>query len=173
MRILIDASKSTIRIGKSKVVFEIYTIFTVGSRENGSSFRATCNSGQVLCVIIERVRRRSSCGYYELAGSGNIGLKMCKDCLFGITILSAREKKVRAAISGYLKKKPMFFSEATKDYRLELPEELRGIHNTFHVSNLRKCLADASLVVPVLGMKVAGKLHYEDELEKILDRELR
>ncbi|KAJ9552434.1 hypothetical protein OSB04_016479 [Centaurea solstitialis] len=60
-----------------------------------------------------------------------------------------------------------------EDYRLELPEELRGIHNTFHVSNLRKCLADASLVVPVLGMKVAGKLHYEDELEKILDRELR
>ncbi|GKB93967.1 putative reverse transcriptase domain-containing protein [Tanacetum coccineum] len=27
-------------------------------------------------------------------------------------------------------------------YKLELPRELQGIHNTFHVSNLKKCLAD-------------------------------
>ncbi|GJY28199.1 putative reverse transcriptase domain-containing protein [Tanacetum coccineum] len=34
-------------------------------------------------------------------------------------------------------------------YRLELPEKLRGIHNTFHVSNLKKCLADENLVIPL------------------------
>ena len=33
-------------------------------------------------------------------------------------------------------------------YRLELPEELKQIHNTFHVSQLRKCIADDSVVVP-------------------------
>ncbi|GJU92914.1 reverse transcriptase domain-containing protein [Tanacetum coccineum] len=32
-------------------------------------------------------------------------------------------------------------------YRLRLPEELSGVHDTFHVSNLKKCLADASLHV--------------------------
>ncbi|GKA11133.1 hypothetical protein Tco_0690566, partial [Tanacetum coccineum] len=32
-------------------------------------------------------------------------------------------------------------------YRLELPEELSSIHNTFHISNLKKCLSDESLVI--------------------------
>nr|GEV74903.1 hypothetical protein [Tanacetum cinerariifolium] len=34
-------------------------------------------------------------------------------------------------------------------YKLELPEKLRGIHNTFHVSNLKKCLANENLVIPL------------------------
>ncbi|GKF27179.1 putative reverse transcriptase domain-containing protein, partial [Tanacetum coccineum] len=32
-------------------------------------------------------------------------------------------------------------------YTLELPEELKGIHNTFHVSNIKKCLAEGDIVV--------------------------
>ena len=34
-------------------------------------------------------------------------------------------------------------------YKLELPPELSGLHSVFHVSMLRKCLADASHVIPV------------------------
>ncbi|GKB28955.1 putative reverse transcriptase domain-containing protein [Tanacetum coccineum] len=34
-------------------------------------------------------------------------------------------------------------------YKLELPDELRGIHNTFYVSNLKKCLTDENLVIPL------------------------
>ncbi|GKA12576.1 putative reverse transcriptase domain-containing protein [Tanacetum coccineum] len=34
-------------------------------------------------------------------------------------------------------------------YRLRLPEELSSVHDTFHVSNLKKCLADANLHVPL------------------------
>ncbi|GJR61313.1 putative reverse transcriptase domain-containing protein [Tanacetum coccineum] len=34
-------------------------------------------------------------------------------------------------------------------YKLELPDELCGIHNTFHISNLKKCLADENLVIPL------------------------
>ncbi|GKG25616.1 hypothetical protein Tco_0398762, partial [Tanacetum coccineum] len=34
-------------------------------------------------------------------------------------------------------------------YKLELPDKLHGIHNTFHVSNLKKCLADENLVIPL------------------------
>nr|GEV32256.1 hypothetical protein [Tanacetum cinerariifolium] len=33
-------------------------------------------------------------------------------------------------------------------YKLELPRELQGIHNTFHVTNLKKCLSDESLSIP-------------------------
>ncbi|GKC24221.1 hypothetical protein Tco_1026371 [Tanacetum coccineum] len=32
-------------------------------------------------------------------------------------------------------------------YKLELPDKLRGIHNTFHVSNLKKCMADENLII--------------------------
>ncbi|GJQ90541.1 hypothetical protein Tco_0001680 [Tanacetum coccineum] len=39
-------------------------------------------------------------------------------------------------------------------YRLRLPEELSGVHDTFHVSNLKKCLAGASLHVPLNEIKV-------------------
>ncbi|GKB10127.1 putative reverse transcriptase domain-containing protein [Tanacetum coccineum] len=46
-------------------------------------------------------------------------------------------------------------------YRLELPEKLRGIHNTFHVSNLKKCLADENLVIPYLKYIIwMDKLHF-------------
>nr|GEW80759.1 putative reverse transcriptase domain, ribonuclease H-like domain, aspartic peptidase domain protein [Tanacetum cinerariifolium] len=34
-------------------------------------------------------------------------------------------------------------------YKLELPEELNNVHNTFHVSNIKKCLSDESLVIPI------------------------
>nr|GFB43596.1 hypothetical protein [Tanacetum cinerariifolium] len=34
-------------------------------------------------------------------------------------------------------------------YTLELPEELKGIHSTFHVSNLKKCLAKGDVVIPL------------------------
>ncbi|GKA52241.1 putative reverse transcriptase domain-containing protein [Tanacetum coccineum] len=34
-------------------------------------------------------------------------------------------------------------------YRLDLPKELNGVHDTFHVSNLKKCLADPTLQVPL------------------------
>nr|GEU82325.1 hypothetical protein [Tanacetum cinerariifolium] len=34
-------------------------------------------------------------------------------------------------------------------YTRELPEELKGIHITFHVSDLKKCLAEDDVVVPI------------------------
>lgn len=34
-------------------------------------------------------------------------------------------------------------------YKLELPSELNNVHNTFHVSNLKKCLSDESSVIPL------------------------
>ncbi|GJX41122.1 hypothetical protein Tco_0256112 [Tanacetum coccineum] len=44
-------------------------------------------------------------------------------------------------------------------YKLELPEELSRVHNTFHVSNLKKCYADELLAVPLDG------LHFDDKLQ--------
>ncbi|GKA48727.1 hypothetical protein Tco_0741685 [Tanacetum coccineum] len=43
-------------------------------------------------------------------------------------------------------------------YKLELPEEIINIHSTFHVSNLKKCLFDESLVIPMKELRLDDKL---------------
>ncbi|GKF91010.1 hypothetical protein Tco_0274711, partial [Tanacetum coccineum] len=56
-------------------------------------------------------------------------------------------------------------------YKLELPEELCRVHNTFHVSNLKKCHADEPLAVPFDGLHVDDKLHFVKEPVEIMDHE--
>ncbi|GJS05610.1 putative reverse transcriptase domain-containing protein [Tanacetum coccineum] len=58
-------------------------------------------------------------------------------------------------------------------YRLRLPKELSGVHNTFHVSTLKKCLADASLHVPLNEIKVDKTLRFIEEPVEVLDREIK
>ncbi|GKC54496.1 hypothetical protein Tco_1077241 [Tanacetum coccineum] len=57
--------------------------------------------------------------------------------------------------------------------KLELPEELSRIHNTFHVSNLKKCHADEPLAVPLDGLNLDDKLHFVEEPVEIVDREVK
>ena len=54
-------------------------------------------------------------------------------------------------------------------YRLELPEELSSIHPTFHVSYLRKCLADETSHVPSDEIEVVDRLNYVEEPVSIFD----
>ncbi|GJY00700.1 putative reverse transcriptase domain-containing protein [Tanacetum coccineum] len=58
-------------------------------------------------------------------------------------------------------------------YTLELPEELKGIHSTFHVSNLKKCLADENLIIPLNEIQLDKKLHFIKEPVEIIDREVK
>ncbi|GKC50797.1 putative reverse transcriptase domain-containing protein [Tanacetum coccineum] len=58
-------------------------------------------------------------------------------------------------------------------YRLDLPEELNGVHDTFHVSNLKKCLADPTLQVPLDEIRVDDKLNFVEEPVEILEREFK
>nr|GEV30118.1 putative reverse transcriptase domain-containing protein [Tanacetum cinerariifolium] len=54
-------------------------------------------------------------------------------------------------------------------YKLELPGELRNIHNTFHVSNLKKWLSDESLVIPMKELQLDDKLNFMEEPVEIMD----
>ncbi|GKC98213.1 hypothetical protein Tco_1168488, partial [Tanacetum coccineum] len=56
----------------------------------------------------------------------------------------------------------------TVAYKLELPQELSRVHNTFHVSNLKKCYSDDPLVVPLEGHQEDDKLHFVEEPVEIL-----
>nr|GEZ80604.1 putative reverse transcriptase domain-containing protein [Tanacetum cinerariifolium] len=58
-------------------------------------------------------------------------------------------------------------------YRLRLPQELSCIHDTLHVSNLKKCLADTDLQVPLEEIKIDDKLYFIEEPIKIVNREVK
>ncbi|GJZ56063.1 hypothetical protein Tco_0611256 [Tanacetum coccineum] len=80
-----------------------------------------------------------------------------------------------------LKRKPMEFQVGDKvmlkvgsvAYKLELPQELSRVHNTFHVSNLKKCYADEPLAVPMDGLHFDDKLYFVEEPVEIMDREVK
>ncbi|GKB17896.1 putative reverse transcriptase domain-containing protein [Tanacetum coccineum] len=76
-----------------------------------------------------------------------------------------------------LKRKPMEFQvlEKLEDvaYKLELLEELRRVHNMFHVSNLKKYYADEPLSVLLDGLHIDDKLHFVEEPVEIIDHEVK
>nr|GFB53440.1 putative reverse transcriptase domain-containing protein [Tanacetum cinerariifolium] len=58
-------------------------------------------------------------------------------------------------------------------YKVELPQELSRVHNTFHVSNLKKCYSDDPLVIPLEGLQLNEKLHFVEEPIEFMDREVK
>nr|GEX30424.1 reverse transcriptase domain-containing protein [Tanacetum cinerariifolium] len=64
-------------------------------------------------------------------------------------------------------------SQLTVAYKLELPRELQGMHNTFPVSILKKCLSDESLIIPIDEIQLDEKLYFIEEPVEIMDREVK
>ncbi|GJZ20082.1 putative reverse transcriptase domain-containing protein [Tanacetum coccineum] len=58
-------------------------------------------------------------------------------------------------------------------YRLDFPEELNDVHDTFHVSNLKRCLADPILQVPLDEIRVDAKLNFVEKPVEILETEFK
>ncbi|GJU41307.1 putative reverse transcriptase domain-containing protein [Tanacetum coccineum] len=61
----------------------------------------------------------------------------------------------------------------TVSYKLELPQQLSQVHNTFHVSNLKKCLSNESFVIPLEELRVDDKLHFVLEPVEVMDSEIK
>ena len=58
-------------------------------------------------------------------------------------------------------------------YELELPQELAVVHPVFHISMLKKCMGDASLIIPTEYIGIKDSLSYKEIPVQILDRQVR
>ncbi|GJZ36007.1 putative reverse transcriptase domain-containing protein [Tanacetum coccineum] len=129
------------------------------------------------CVLIARF-----C-WSEVGDSQLTGPELVRETTKMIVQIKNRLITARSRQKSYcdVRRKPMEFNVGDMiierigpvAYRLELPEKLRGIHNTFHVSNLKKCLADENLVIPLEEIQLDDKLHFIEEPVEIMDREVK
>ncbi|GKF49412.1 putative reverse transcriptase domain-containing protein, partial [Tanacetum coccineum] len=58
-------------------------------------------------------------------------------------------------------------------YRLKLPQELSCVHDTFHVSNLKKCLAELDVQVPLDEIEIYENLRFIEEPIEIVERDVK
>ncbi|GJV08622.1 putative reverse transcriptase domain-containing protein [Tanacetum coccineum] len=84
-----------------------------------------------------------------------------------------RFDKQRKLNPRYIRPFKILAKVGTVAYQLELPEQLSRVHNTFPVSNLKKCLSDETQVIPLDEIHIDDKLHFIEEPVEIMDREVK
>ncbi|GJZ91449.1 putative reverse transcriptase domain-containing protein [Tanacetum coccineum] len=115
---------------------------------------------------------RSPVCWTEVGEAQILGPELIQETTEKIIQIKQRMQAARDRQKSYadLKRKPMEFQVGDK---LELPEELSRVHNTFHVSNLKKCHADEPLAVPLDGLHLDDKLYFVEEPSEIVGREVK
>ncbi|GJU09398.1 putative reverse transcriptase domain-containing protein [Tanacetum coccineum] len=134
----------------------------------------------VRCTSFEALYDRKCCSpimWAEVGEGQLIGHELVQETTENIWQIKDRLKAARVVRFGKKGKlEPRFVGpfEIIKKvgqvaYRLEFHEEFNGVHDTFHVSNLKKCLADPTLHVPLDEIQVYAKLNFVEEPMKILE----
>nr|GEZ60402.1 hypothetical protein [Tanacetum cinerariifolium] len=102
--------------------------------------------------------------YRRKCRSPAVGKRVMRMC--GVNLWSSRKLSPR-----YIGPLKILSRVGPVAYKLELPQELQGIHNTYHVSNLKKCLSDEDLIISFDEVSIDEKLHFIEEPVEIMDRE--
>nr|GEY51047.1 putative reverse transcriptase domain-containing protein [Tanacetum cinerariifolium] len=139
----------------------------------------------VRCALFEALygrKGRSPIMWAEIGEGQLIGPELVQETTKKILHIKDKLKDARDYQKSHADKrmKPLEFSvgdyillKVPRSYRLDLPKELDGVHDIFHVSNLKKCLADPTPQVPLDEIQVDAKLNFVKEPVKIVEREVK
>ncbi|GKF13991.1 putative reverse transcriptase domain-containing protein [Tanacetum coccineum] len=119
---------------------------------------------------------RSLVLWAEIGEGSLIGPDLVLETTYKVELIKEKLKAARDRQKSYAdKRRPFEILERISlvVYRLRLPEELSSMHDTFHVSNLKKHLTDANFLVPLEEIKVDKTLHIVEEPIEIMDREIK
>ncbi|GJZ21684.1 putative reverse transcriptase domain-containing protein [Tanacetum coccineum] len=130
---------------------------------------------------------RSPVIWTEVGESQLIGPEIVQETTEKIIQIKERLKMVRSRQKSYVDKrrKPLEFKVGDRvllkvspwkgvvAYRLKLPQELSCVHDTFHVSNLKKCLAEPDVQVPLDEIEIDENLRFVEEPIEIVDRDVK
>nr|GEW11995.1 putative reverse transcriptase domain-containing protein [Tanacetum cinerariifolium] len=165
----------------------------LGTRLDMSMTYHPQTNGQSECTIQTLKDMLRAC-VLDFGGSWDVHLPLAEvgeGQLIGPELVQETTKKIsqikdrlKAALMVHFGKKeklvPRFFRpfEIIKKvgpvvYQLDLPEELNGVHDTLYVSNLKKCLADRTLEVPLDEIQIDAKLNFLEEPVEVLEREFK
>ncbi|GKD78330.1 putative reverse transcriptase domain-containing protein, partial [Tanacetum coccineum] len=111
---------------------------------------------------------RSPICWAEVGDSQLTGLKIIHEKTEKIVQIKSRIQAARDRQKSYA---DIIAEVGTVAYRLELPEQLSRVHSTFHVLNLKKCISNETLAIPLDEIQVDDKLHFIEEPVEIMDRE--
>nr|GFA79003.1 putative reverse transcriptase domain-containing protein [Tanacetum cinerariifolium] len=133
--------------------------------------------------FITKLPRSSSGHDAEIRDSRLIGPELMQETTDKVVVIRDRLKAARDCVVGFRKKGKLALRFVRLleilerigpvAYRLRLPEELSSVHDTFYVSNLKKCLADEKLHVLLDEIKVDKTLRFVEEPLEIMDREVK
>nr|GEW39122.1 putative reverse transcriptase domain-containing protein [Tanacetum cinerariifolium] len=141
----------------------------------------------IRCAAFEALygrKCRSPVLWVEIREGSLIGPELVLETTYKVVLIKEKLKTARDRQKRYADKrhKPLEFDVGDRvllkanglvAYRLRLPEELNSVHDIFHVSNLKKCLADTNLHVSLHEIKVDKTFRFVKEPVEIMDREIK
>ncbi|GKA90378.1 putative reverse transcriptase domain-containing protein [Tanacetum coccineum] len=123
---------------------------------------------------------RSPICWTEVGDSQLTGLEIIHETTERIVQIKSHIQAARDRQKSYANLNPRYIGPfkiiakvGTVAYRLELPEKLSRVHSMFHVSKLKKCMADEPLAIPLDEIQVDDKLNFIEEPVEIMDREVK
>ncbi|GJY01365.1 putative reverse transcriptase domain-containing protein [Tanacetum coccineum] len=116
---------------------------------------------------------RSPVYWSEVGDSQLTGPELIRDTTEKIVQIKNHLLTARSRQKSYADRRLKPLEVGPVAYTLELPEELKGIHSTFHVSNLKKCLREGDVIVPMEEIQLDDKLHMIEEPVEIVDKEVK
>ncbi|GKA09497.1 putative reverse transcriptase domain-containing protein [Tanacetum coccineum] len=116
-------------------------------------------------ALYERKYRSPVC-WSEVGDSQLTGPELIRDTTVNIVQIKNHLLTTRSRQQTYADRR-------LKPLEFEVGDMLKGVHSTFHVSNLKKCLAEGDIVVLIEEIQLDDKLHMIEELVEIVDREVK